>query len=146
MPYGIYLYSYAMNTNDARSEANHALRLLKSVGPNFKYGVWFDMEDADGYKAKRGMPNNSTLVDICYTFCEIVESAGYYTGIYASLSWLNNQLAGNKLDRFDKWVAQWRSGEASTYENKYQDPLEYAFKGMAIQAMQGILKTEVSSV
>ena len=118
IPYGIYLYSYALNTNDAKSEANHVLRLLKQVGSNFKYGVWFDMEDADGYKKKHGMPSNSTLVDICYTFCETVEGKGYYTGIYASLSWLNNQLSGNKLERFDKWVAQWNN-TGCTYNKTY---------------------------
>lgn len=118
IPYGVYLYSYALNTNDAKGEVNHILRLLKKVGKNFKYGVWFDMEDADGYKKKHGMPSNSTLVNICYTFCEAVENAGYYTGIYASLSWLNNQLNNSKLDRFDKWVAQWNN-TGCTYKKVY---------------------------
>ena len=118
IPYGVYLYSYALNTNDAKGEVNHILRLLKKVGKNFKYGVWFDMEDADGYKKKHGMPNNSTLVNICYTFCEAVENAGYYVGIYASLSWLNNQLNNSKLDRFDKWVAQWNNS-GCTYKKTY---------------------------
>ena len=118
IPYGVYLYSYALDTNDAKGEVNHILRLLKKVGKNFKYGVWFDMEDADGYKKKHGMPSNSTLVDICYTFCETVENAGYYAGIYASLSWLNNQLNNSKLDRFDKWVAQWNN-TGCTYKKTY---------------------------
>ena len=118
IPYGVYLYSYALNTNDAKGEVNHILRLLKKVGKNFKYGVWFDMEDADNYKKKHGMPSNSTLVDICYTFCEAVESAGHYAGIYASLSWLNNQLNSSKLDRFDKWVAQWNNS-GCTYKKTY---------------------------
>lgn len=118
IPYGVYLYSYALNTNDAKGEVNHILRLLKKAGKNFKYGVWFDMEDADGYKKNHGMPSNSTLVDICYTFCEAVESAGYYAGIYASLSWLNNQLNNSKLDRFDKWVAQWNNS-GCTYKKTY---------------------------
>lgn len=118
IPYGVYLYSYALNTNDAKGEVNHILRLLKKVGKNFKYGVWFDMEDADNYKKNHGMPSNSTLVDICYTFCEAVENAGYYAGIYASLSWLNNQLNNSKLDRFDKWVAQWNN-TGCTYKKVY---------------------------
>ncbi len=118
IPYGVYLYSYALNTNDVKGEVNHILRLLKKIGKNFKYGVWFDMEDADGYKKNHGMPSNSTLVDICYTFCEAVESAGYYAGIYASLSWLNNQLNNSKLDRFDKWVAQWNNS-GCTYKKTY---------------------------
>lgn len=118
IPYGVYLYSYALNTADAESEAAHALRLLKQVGKNFKYGVWFDMEDADNYKKRNGMPSNDTLVDICYTFCNIVESKGYYTGIYASKSWLDNQLKSSKLDRFDKWVAQWND-TGCTYTGSY---------------------------
>lgn len=118
IPYGVYFYSYALNVNSAKSEIEHAKRLLKKVGKNFKYGVWFDMEDADGYKQEHGMPSNSTLVDICYTFCESIENAGYYVGIYASLSWLNNQLNDSKLDRFDKWVAQWNK-KGCTYQKAY---------------------------
>lgn len=117
IPYGVYIYSYALNTDEARSEARHTLRQLQKVGPNFKYGVWFDMEDADNYKRNHGMLDHNTLVDICYTFCETVENAGYYTGIYASLSWLNNEINSPRLDRFAKWVAQWNN--RCTYTKPY---------------------------
>lgn len=106
MPYGVYLYSYALNTAQAKSEAAHALRLLRQVDKP-AYGVWFDMEDADDYKAKHGMPSNDTLVKICEAFCVELEAQGYYTGIYAALSWLNNPLNDRRLDKYDKWVAQW---------------------------------------
>lgn len=65
------------------------------------------MEDADGYKRKNGMPSNSMLRTICKTFCSALENAGYYTGIYASLSWFNNQLKDASLDKYAKWVAMW---------------------------------------
>ena len=45
IPYGVYLYSYALDYYDAASETAHALRLLKGRSPEL--GVWFDMEDAD---------------------------------------------------------------------------------------------------
>lgn len=109
IPYGIYLYSYALNLNEAKSEVEHVKRLLKNTGKNFKYGIWFDMEDGDNYKKRIGMPSNDMLVSICYYFCENIEKLGYYTGIYASLDWLNTKLNNSKLDRFDKWVAQWNS-------------------------------------
>ena len=105
IPYGVYIYSYALNTKNASSEADHALRLLKGHTP--KYGVWFDMEDADGYKKRNGMPSNKTLVNICIEFCDKMRKNGYKTVIYASLSWFNNQLKDSKLDKYDKWVAQW---------------------------------------
>lgn len=105
IPYGFYWYSYALDANGAVDEANHFLKAIAPYKPT--YGCWFDMEDADGYKKRNGMPSDMTLQKICYEFCEKVEKAGYYSGIYASLSWFNNQLAGEKLARFDKWVAQW---------------------------------------
>lgn len=106
MPYGLYLYSYALTEEEAYSEARHALRLLGMVDRP-AYGIWFDMEDGDGYKLKQGMPSNSQLVKFCDIFCQEMQKAGYYTGIYAALSWLNNQLDSPVLDKYDKWVAQW---------------------------------------
>ena len=105
IPYGFYWYSYALDVSGAKKEADNFLNAISGYNPT--YGCWFDMEDADGYKKKNGMPSNSTLRDMCYAFCEKVENAGYYSGIYASLSWFNNQLAGDRLSRFDKWIAMW---------------------------------------
>lgn len=115
IPWGAYLYSYALNVNDAKSEVEHAKRLLKGKKPT--YPIAFDMEDADGYKKKNGMPSNSTLVDICETFLSALEKEGYKVTLYASLSWLDNQLNNSKLDKYDKWVAQW--GPKCTYGGEY---------------------------
>lgn len=115
IPWGAYLYSYALDTADAKSEAAHMLRLLKGLSPS--YGVWFDMEDGDGYKQSHGMPTDETLTDICMTFCDTLEKAGYYTGIYASLNWLETKLYSPRLDRFDKWVAQWN--DTNDYNKGY---------------------------
>ena len=48
IPWGAYLYSYALNTADAKSELAHLLRLLKGKKPLFPIAI--DMEDGDGYK------------------------------------------------------------------------------------------------
>ena len=105
IPYGFYWYSYALNVDGARQEADHFLNAIAPYEPTM--GCWFDMEDADGYKKRNGMPSNQTLRDMCYAFCEKVENAGYHSGIYASQSWFRNQLAGDSLSKFDKWIAQW---------------------------------------
>lgn len=109
MPYGVYLYSYANTLEKAQSEADHVLRLIK--GKNPLYGVWFDAED-------KIMPTNKELLtDICVKFCDTVEKAGYYVGIYATLSWFNNRFENKRIARFDKWVAQWN--ESCTYKGAY---------------------------
>ena len=115
LDWGAYLYSYALNTNDAENEADHAIRVLQDYKPT--YPVAFDMEDADGYKQKNGMPSNETLVNICDTFLNKVEDEGYYVSLYASKSWLENQLLSKKLDRYDKWVAQW--AKECTYSKEH---------------------------
>lgn len=103
-PYGLYIYSYALTRERAKQEAANVIAFANSrrVKPKF---LVIDMEDADGYKARNGMPSNDTLRDICTEECVAFENAGYYAMIYASSSWFKNQLAG--LDRFDKWVAHW---------------------------------------
>ena len=98
MPYGVYLYSYAKTAEAAKSEAEHTLRLLKQADPS--YGVWYDVEDST-------LPSGSVLIDNCRTYCEMIEAAGYYCGIYASLYFWENRLNDTVLDRYDKWVAHW---------------------------------------
>ncbi|SET02804.1 Lyzozyme M1 (1,4-beta-N-acetylmuramidase), GH25 family [Salinibacillus kushneri] len=116
IPWGAYLYSYAMDVQAAKSEADHALRLLKGKNPTFP--VAFDMEDADHYKRDRGMPSDKELVEICHTFLDKVEDAGYYVSLYANLHWLTTKLNSSKLNRFDKWVAQW--SDECTYDGQYK--------------------------
>lgn len=107
IPWGAYIYSYAMTEAEAKSEASHALRLLHGKKPT--YPIAFDMEDADGYKKKRGGLSKEMAVKICTTFLSIVENSGYYVSLYASLSWLDGILNDSRLDRYDKWVAQWNT-------------------------------------
>lgn len=107
IPVGFYWYSYALNVDGAKKEAQAFSNAIAPYKDICKFGAWFDMEDADGYKRKNGMPSNQTLREMCAEFCKIVEGNGFYTGVYASLSWFNNQLNGSELNRFDKWIAQW---------------------------------------
>ena len=107
IPVGFYWYSYALDIEGAKKEAQAMINAIAPYKDIVKFGVWFDMEDADGYKKKNGMPSNQTLRQMCAAFCEATENAGYYSGIYASESWFNNQLKGSEITPYDKWIAQW---------------------------------------
>ena len=111
LPWGAYIYSYALDTNEAKSEAQHVIRLLRGKKPTMPIAL--DMEDADGYKRRNGMPTNNELVKICETFLSTIKKAGYYPMLYASLSWLDNQLNNKSLQNsYDIWCAQWNSQQA----------------------------------
>ena len=107
IPVGFYWYSYALDVAGAEKEAQAMANAIAPYKDIVKFGTWFDMEDADGYKKKNGMPSNQTLRQMCAAFCEYMENAGYYSGIYASESWFKNQLNGSEVAPYDKWVAQW---------------------------------------
>lgn len=117
IPYGVYLYSYALDYYDAASETAHALRVLKGRSPEL--GVWFDMEDADGYKRNHGLvpeQNGELLTDFCIEFMQIVKDAGYTTGVYANYSYFTNVLNDGKLmsfEGFNRWLAHWGIDEPS---------------------------------
>ena len=52
--YGLYLYSYGLSYEDGKSEAEFLLATIQTKNLKPSVGVWFDMEDADKYKLKRG--------------------------------------------------------------------------------------------
>jgi LysM repeat protein len=119
IPFGVYHYSYALNEADAEAEAKGVLNAIAKYKNDIKVGVWFDMEDADGYKKKHGFKfSNGTIAPICYKFCKMIEDAGYYSGIYTSSSWL--QYVNGLNDRFDKWVANWGKNDGTQHTNTSQ--------------------------
>lgn len=108
---GVYYYSYALDEAAARSEARYMLSVLKDAGltkDKIEMGLWFDMEDADGYKSGNGMPTNQTITNMCSAFIVTCNEAGYSCGIYANLDWLENKIYTDQLaDYVPYWVAQW---------------------------------------
>lgn len=91
---GVYLYSYATNDEEAKSEALHVLRLLK--GKNIDLPVYYDLEQkgCEAYFAR-----NAEL------FGDIIESDGYWCGVYANSYHWGKYLS--EVTRFTKWIANW---------------------------------------
>lgn len=97
IPFGTYIYSYAKTDAQARSEAEHVLRLVK--GYKLSYPIYLDLEEAG---------TQSGAVERARIFGDIIESAGYYCGIYCNKSWWDNYLYPLG-DRYTKWIARYNS-------------------------------------
>lgn len=121
IPYGVYIYSYALNEADAVSEAQHTLRMIK--GRKVQMGIWFDMEDADDYKNKHKLPldvaHKTLYTNICNKFCETIKNAGYMdVGVYSGKWVFENVLnEPNFVANTKKWLAQWN--DKPTYKGTY---------------------------
>lgn len=114
IPYGVYVYDYALNDNEAKAEAEYVLNLIKDK--NIQLGIWFDMEDADHYKAKKGVLNKERCTSSCKVFCDILKAKGYYTGVYTSSSWI-----GTYVDTdYPLWIANWGTNDG-TIQSDHSD-------------------------
>lgn len=100
IPVGVYHYSYADSVEDARKEAQFCLKNI--AGKQLEYPVCFDIED----RTQLALTNRQRT-DIVKTFCNTIESAGYYAMLYTNLNWYKNYLYSEELRKYDLWLAQW---------------------------------------
>jgi hypothetical protein len=114
----------------AKSEADHAIRLVEPYKDKMSYPVYLDLEEAG---------TETGAVERAITFGEILEREGYWCGIYASESWWKGCLSGGVLDRFTKWVAKYgvNDGNAHTQPSiEDMDIWQYTSKG-AVNGISG---------
>ena len=114
IPFGVYIYSYAKTIEGIKSEAAHALRLIKPY--KLAYPVYLDLEEPGTQEG---------AVIRARVFGSIIEEAGYWCGVYANLNWWENYLPG--LERFTKWVAQYN--RECQYTGSNLDIWQYTSKG-----------------
>ena len=81
------------------------------AGKHFEYPVYLDLEVPTRFTKKGN-------TDAAIAFCQVLEKANKYVGIYASdISGFKNRLQIERLTAFDKWVA--RYGSAPQYVKSY---------------------------
>jgi GH25 family lysozyme M1 (1,4-beta-N-acetylmuramidase) len=124
---GAYHYSYALTPEQARQEAQNCKQVIENSGVLLELPVWFDMEDADGYKARHGFdfsPENVTA--ICQAFLEEIKPLD--CGVYASLSWFEDKIDWKSLG-CAVWNAQWGDeDDIKGYMWQYTDSLNIGGK------------------
>ena len=101
MPIGAYIFGNATTTEAARREATEALSYLSKTQCEFP--IFYDVES----KAMLTLSKRA-LTDVIKAFCEAVEAAGYWVGIYSSTAVFNNNMYDTELKRWSHWVADWR--------------------------------------
>ena len=101
IPVGAYWFSYAKTTAEALAEANACIEIIK--GKQFEYPIYYDLEIGLDKLGK------SLVSSIATTFCNALEKAGYYTGIYISRSPAQLYLTKEVAQRYALWLAEYNS-------------------------------------
>ena len=124
---GAYHYSYALNPDDAVAEAHFCKRIIDDSGVLLELPVWFDMEDADGYKRRHGFSfTRRNITSICRAFLDTIKPLD--CGVYASYSWFENYIDWHDLG-CSVWNAQWSSKDfLQGYMWQYTDALQIGGK------------------
>lgn len=118
IPCGCYWYSYAVTAEEAKLEAAACLEVIK--GKKFEYPIYFDIEEK---RQELGMGKVTAMVK---AFCEALEAAGYWVGIYSYKVFLETYIDKATRTRYAVWLAHY------IRETNYKDPYgiwQYAVAG-----------------
>lgn len=121
---GVYFFTQATSEMEAVEEASMCISLLQDY--DIDLPVYIDSEKAGGAARANGL-DKATRTAVCQAFCKTMESAGYKSGVYASRSWLYNNLDASALSDYSIWDAEYR--EKPIYTGDF-DIWQYTSKGM----------------
>lgn len=100
IPIGGYWYSYAMSPQEAHQEAKACLECMK--GKTFEFPIYFDVEEDKQLRLGKQAVSN-----IIRAFCEELETAGYFVGVYTSKSHFNSYVDEDCKTKYTSWVAHY---------------------------------------
>jgi len=101
IPVGVYWYSYAKTAADALAEARACMEVI--AGKTFEYPIYYDLEE--GLAAL----GRNTVSAIAAAFCNALEQAGYFAGIYISRSPAQSYLTAEVCGKYALWLAEYGS-------------------------------------
>lgn len=117
IPYGIYFFPTSINEAEANAEADYILKMVS--GLNLSFPIYLDSEIADTktHNGRSDKLDKETRTRLLKIILDRLKAKGYDCGVYASTSWLNNQLNMSKLNGYKVWVAQYNT--VCTYGGSY---------------------------
>ena len=141
IPFGLYWFSYAYTVDMARNEAKCLLEFVKGHVPLFP--LYFDFEyDSVEYAKKQGVViTNELLRSMASAFCEELENAGYYAGIYANYDYVTRMYGEEIFKKYDLWYARWGVSEPDRNVHIWQTGSDGYVKGIS-----GRVDTDISFI
>lgn len=109
IPAGVYWFSYALNEEYARKEAQACLKAIDNR--RLSLPIFFDYEyDSFNYSYKNGItPTGESIRAITKAFCDYIkEHSNYRVGIYTNVDYINKAYKP-MLNDYPIWLAQWSS-------------------------------------
>ncbi len=109
LPIGVYWFCYALTPEIAMQEAEGCLNAVADY--RLDYPVCYDIEQATiDYAAGNGVTVTPSLATQMVTsFCNRVETKGYYAMFYSNRNFMRNYFPQNLSDRYSFWYAYYNN-------------------------------------
>lgn len=100
---GIYVFSQAINEDEAIEEANMAINLVKDY--KIDCPIVFDVEKVSASNGRMNKISVDERTQVTKAFCEKIKEAGYKPMIYFNLETAGCLINISELEDYDKWFA-----------------------------------------
>lgn len=135
IPFGVYIYSYALNlggSESIQSEVDHTKKMLSKISKK-PFCVYIDMEDDSTIKLGKTLLTNFAL-----EFCKQITQAGYKAGVYANENWFRNYLQVSTIASYGYsiWCAKYSEYKPNITSN--YDIWQYSSTGH-INGINGVV-------
>ena len=125
---GVYFYTSAVNALELQQEASLVVSKLHGYSPELP--VFFDAELSGNYPNGRadGL-SMAQRTELARQFCSIMEKHGYKAGIYASESFLTDQVNYEALSQYCIWMASYTENNELPSQAKHYDIWQFTDRG-----------------
>ena len=111
MGVGTYFFSYALDANSAKAEAEGVLNVIR--GKQFDYPIGFDIETDE----QRAL-SPSKKAEVIEAFITVLEKAGYYVSLYSYEAFLDT-VPANTLAKYDANINNKPSMKYGMWQNSW---------------------------
>ena len=114
---GAYVFSQAIDENEAIEEAKFAVDILK--GYELDLPLVFDPETIKGDIVRTDNVSGLQFTKNAISFCEEIKKNGFKPAIYSNLVWEDYYYDLSKLQEYDIWYADYSKIPQTPYDFKY---------------------------
>lgn len=115
---GVYFFTQAITTKEARQEANFCVSKLKKYKNYIDYPIMYDIEPCGGRLDKANLSVDKKT-KLCLAFCKQIQSKGYYAGVYSSKYFYETWFHTEQLEKQAFiWMANYAN--STSYQGVFQ--------------------------
>lgn len=133
IPIGVYVFSQALNTAEAVEEAQFALDRVKTANIQLPIVMDYEYSDGSGRLDTAGLSQSEKTANVL-AFCNTIRDAGYEPMLYATKSFLTNDVNTNQIRNSGVkiWLAHYTTSTSFSNYDYWQYSRAGSVQGISV--------------